>query len=895
MTIDTIQVQPFIPPDSKLTILGFDKKNENIYVKAGRYIYLYNRNLVKLSTLECTDEDETVSMTNEAGLPFWYYYTKSQLLVSLNLETRKLDTILRLPNAGKWFVVNTANPKECIVATSNTVLNISITERIIRSKLNFPEHEFIPFCIKKDAQGDYWIGGKGNMFYYSPHTLSLIPITSRTGNSDSTFTGDFTDIILDKEDFYISSDNAGFLKYQHQYFPFTDYFSKEIVKHDVNTISIQKNELFAAIHGGVINQFTIGNSSKGASYDSIPSLYGDIILMEAIDDKYLWVEFENGLQLGLAQAKPFKLLQLGGFSIDKMANELYKKHIKFPKIDILPIIKKISKDLFYYSVDKYLYKVAGTPGKGYRFELIDSIETGTGITCITPGENEEILLGTSKMEIYLLQGKQLFRKFSPESTINIPVKSICTDKRTKLKYLVTINGLYILDGNFKLVEHVNRENRMMMSDLFYAGILDDNDILWLSGPIGIVAYDTKTKLNYDFPSNLFHNRDFTTRCVAQDSLGNIYFGGSTGVTAVHVKDFASKNGPTYLYFSEIRNEDSIIYQGMLPGTVASPKAFNYQQNAFQFFLHSIISHKVAAVRYKYKLEGLDKNWTFSNENRIIKYDNLPPGNFNLRVVELDGTGPDKEINYHFIILKPFWQSWWFIFLITTLLAFIAFIIIKFFIDKKFEKQRIKSAKEITLKNERERISRELHDSLGTGLTSIRLLSKRVIAKPANDEGTPKILQNVANISDELIDQMSEIIWLMNNMDDSINGLISYLRNYLSGYIQKADLPLRFNFESFIAKDSYINSIACRNLLLTIKEIFHNVVKHANATSFSIKFTESTTHVIAEMQDNGIGLPEIIPIRGNGINNMIKRIESINGEIEFTTRNGTSIIIQVPKK
>jgi len=136
--------------------------------------------------------------------------------------------------------------------------------------------------------------------------------------------------------------------------------------------------------------------------------------------------------------------------------------------------------------------------------------------------------------------------------------------------------------------------------------------------------------------------------------------------------------------------------------------------------------------------------------------------------------------------------------------------------------------------------------------------------------------------------------LMNHMDDTINGLIAYTRNYLADYVQRANLPLQMHFENNIKSDCYINGITRRNLLLVIKEAFHNVVKHSNATSINISFDETDSLIKLSIWDDGIGLPKDISPNGNGINNMSKRITSINGRIDFEVNTGTHIHIQIPK-
>ncbi len=236
---------------------------------------------------------------------------------------------------------------------------------------------------------------------------------------------------------------------------------------------------------------------------------------------------------------------------------------------------------------------------------------------------------------------------------------------------------------------------------------------------------------------------------------------------------------------------------------------------------------------------------------------------------------------------------WFIVLIAVSAICLLVFIFRYIMDKRFEKQRIEISKEMALKSERERISQELHDDLGSGLTSIRLLAKGVIAKQHTDSKTSGMLQSIAKISGELIDQMSEIVWLMNHMDGTMNGLLAHLRVYMADYLQRTGIALRLHFQNGIQGDNPITGEQRRSILLVVKEAFHNVVKHSGATDFSIECSADKRAVKVVISDNGIGLPEPISRTGNGLTNIKKRMASINGTVLFETAAGTRIILTIP--
>jgi signal transduction histidine kinase len=96
-------------------------------------------------------------------------------------------------------------------------------------------------------------------------------------------------------------------------------------------------------------------------------------------------------------------------------------------------------------------------------------------------------------------------------------------------------------------------------------------------------------------------------------------------------------------------------------------------------------------------------------------------------------------------------------------------------------------RELDLEAERERISKELHDDLGSSLTSMQILAKRLLTLSGGQH--QEILNNIVNITDGSIDQMGEIIWMLNDTTGTLGGLIAHLRVYMADYIQTTGLQL----------------------------------------------------------------------------------------------------------
>ncbi|MFT3679569.1 MAG: histidine kinase [Ferruginibacter sp.] len=209
-----------------------------------------------------------------------------------------------------------------------------------------------------------------------------------------------------------------------------------------------------------------------------------------------------------------------------------------------------------------------------------------------------------------------------------------------------------------------------------------------------------------------------------------------------------------------------------------------------------------------------------------------------------------------------------------------------------ERQRANERRQKELKEERERISQELHDDLGTGLTSIRLLTKRMMATQIPEQSTA-IPNNIYKISGELVDQMGEIIWLMNHMDDTLFGLLGHLRLYMAETLQRTGIDMQLQFENNLSGDYNISGSQRRNILLMVKEAFNNAVKYSGASKFSLVCSNEDNAVKITLGDNGQGFDINLPRKGNGVKNIHKRAKTMNGTVTFETGNGTLITINIP--
>jgi signal transduction histidine kinase len=196
---------------------------------------------------------------------------------------------------------------------------------------------------------------------------------------------------------------------------------------------------------------------------------------------------------------------------------------------------------------------------------------------------------------------------------------------------------------------------------------------------------------------------------------------------------------------------------------------------------------------------------------------------------------------------------------------------------------------------RNRIAGDLHDDVGSTLSSIGLYSevaaKQIDTDPAAIKG---ILVKIADSTRRMMEAMSDIVWAIHSREDEAGGLTTRMQHAANERLAHTDIKF------ILEKDKEVGHItltieARRNLLMLFKEAVNNAAKYSEAKTFTCSL--SVSHGIMEMKltDDGKGVDPAAPVHGNGRLTMSNRIKDLGGTFEWSSvpGQGTEIIIRVP--
>ena len=189
---------------------------------------------------------------------------------------------------------------------------------------------------------------------------------------------------------------------------------------------------------------------------------------------------------------------------------------------------------------------------------------------------------------------------------------------------------------------------------------------------------------------------------------------------------------------------------------------------------------------------------------------------------------------------------------------------------------------------RNRISADMHDDLGAGMTTISLYSE-LAKRKLQDNPIPEI-DKISSSANELLSKMNAIIWSMSSSNDSMSNMIAYIRSYAIEYFEDTGIKCTVSIPEKLPNIEVIGVIR-RNVFLVVKEALNNILKHAKATEVSINLIRVEDGLTLYIQDNGEGIDfEKVRQFGNGLKNMKKRMQDMDIDFSIENKNGTLITI-----
>jgi signal transduction histidine kinase/ligand-binding sensor domain-containing protein len=328
------------------------------------------------------------------------------------------------------------------------------------------------------------------------------------------------------------------------------------------------------------------------------------------------------------------------------------------------------------------------------------------------------------------------------------------------------------------------------------------------------------------------------------------------------------------------------------------------QNNLQLDFFGVDFHASETLRYQYKLEGADTDWSLPSEQRTITLANLSSGSYRflVRAINSDGTISSRPASVTFKILPPIWLRWWFITLSATLAAAAVYALFRYRVNRLLEIERVRT-----------RIAADLHDDIGASLSRMAVLSEVVKRQTEVDHReSADMLTAIADSARGLVDSMSDIVWSIDPRKDDLKNVVLRIRQFASDVLEARAIAWEFKAPEKIDHVK-MSPEQRRHLFLIFKEAINNVARHSECRSVSLDISVLNGRLVAEIRDDGRGFA-IKPAEeshtkesptkeshtngrgGNGLGNMHARAAEIGARLKIVSSpGGTQLFLVLPLK
>ncbi|MEP6682142.1 MAG: two-component regulator propeller domain-containing protein [Parafilimonas sp.] len=673
---------------------------DDVYYITLYTLYRYNKKTRRVKHFEIHKEitsynilkDNSLWVSTSAGTIAKYNFLKNTFDSGFNLfqhsgyavskwvqsiyETGTGSLLIGTSNQGlKLFDINTSTYKDVLTFNSDK------TDIIVRDILAINDHE-------------YWIATQSGIYILNISNGSYSNLKKQYDDPYSLSDNIVHTLCCDKEGGIWAGTYFGGVNY----YPKQDIiFKKYFPKPDANSISgnavseIRKDKngmLWIGTEDAGLNKFDPQTerfinfnpevNKNSVSYSNIHGLL--------IDDNKVWAgTYLHGLDLLDKNGKRLHNYNTGNSSIGSNF--------------IVALLKTHDGEII-AATDKGAYKYL--PGSN-NFEMIKALPPAF-FRVLCEDDKGNIWAGTYGDGIYVYNistntSKHFFFSINNNQSIasNI-INDIYYDKDGKM-WFATEGGLCYYNI-LKNTLQIFTTKDGFPANVIYTLLVDNRKNLWVSTSKGLVRFTPSTKeiKIYNKSQGLLTDQ-FNYKSACKDNAGNMYFGSVKGMISFNPDSVITNKfiPPIYITGFQVYNQELSISnnKGQLHQSITFTKkiVLNHNQSSFSIDFAALNYSSPSTIAYAYKMQSLDKDWTYLATNRKAYFTELTPGNYTFIIKCMS----DKNVQNNYTkleieILPPFWQTWWAYTLYAILLLLTTFFVIKFFIGRSKARNKIRLEK-----------------------------------------------------------------------------------------------------------------------------------------------------------------------------------------------------------
>jgi ligand-binding sensor domain-containing protein len=397
--------------------------------------------------------------------------------------------------------------------------------------------------------------------------------------------------------------------------------------------------------------------------------------------------------------------------------------------------------------------------------------------------------------------------------------------------------------------------------------------LWIFNASGLHAFDTDKEdfiYNQSLPY-LNGNNVWDATEVEQD----VYLAAIGQLYKISMQQAAKTQPPSlYLRYVRINNQDTTIFDNgvRLPHT----------KNNLSFYIAAPWYNRNNNVSIRYKLASTNDNDTdtelwydLEDNERIIQLNALAPGDYTLTMqagINDNYQTASAPLLYSFTVTKPWYNQWWFYSLIAIIAAVILFGLYSYRINQILKLERL-----------RREISSNLHDEVGSTVSSINIYTQLIKKGKYTEEYIDMIQANTVQV----INSLDELVWNINPKYDTLEQLINKMKLFAIPFLNDNSIVCHFDVNAEKQKRTLPPEVRT-DFYLVLKEAVNNIVKHAQCTRCDIYILQRGKLLSMSIKDNGKGFEiSTAAMHRNGLTTMQYRAKKLKGNLNIISKPGNS--------
>jgi ligand-binding sensor domain-containing protein/signal transduction histidine kinase len=388
--------------------------------------------------------------------------------------------------------------------------------------------------------------------------------------------------------------------------------------------------------------------------------------------------------------------------------------------------------------------------------------------------------------------------------------------------------------------------------------------------------------------------------------GRLWFTTVKGLVAVDPREVAVNHRPPPVVIEEMRVDGAPrdfrpIVNNEKTGSAHAPFRIGPGRHYIEFHFTGINFTAPDKVRFKWQLEGVEKQWHEGLNQRVIGYGPLLPGGYRFRVLAAnsDGIWNDTGASVAFIVLPFFWETWWF----KTLLIAGGCGILALALHRRHRLELERLERKHEMERERTRIARDMHDEIGSKLARISFLSEALKGQAKGLKQSDSAIDSLAKTARDLLQSLDRMLWAVNPRNDTLEKLSGYLNAYAAEYFENTPIRCRLDFPKNLP-GIQLSAETRHNIFLAFEEALANTLKHSGATRISAELKPLNGTFEISIVDNGCGFSVDAEVQAAakreqgghlGLPGMYHRLQTVGGECEITSSpgGGTTVRFVLP--